>query len=70
MKKKKTLYPKALYIQDRAGTAGMVSGTRYCLALCPSPLEPWGPSQTWLMLVLDSLQLWWPKQYPEPRGVQ
>ena len=61
---------KALHIQDGAGAAGRVSGTRYCLALCPSPLEPWGPSQTWLMLVLDSLQLWWPKQYPEPRGVQ
>lgn len=45
-----------------------MSGTRYYLAVCPCPLEPWGPLQTWLMLVLDSLQLWWPKQYPSPEG--
>ena len=53
-KQNKTTTPRLCTSRTGRGAAGRVSGTRYYLALCPCPLEPWGPSQTWLMLVLDS----------------
>ena len=53
-KKKKPTTPRLCTSRTGQRAAGRVSGIRYYLALCPSPLEPWGPLQTWLMLVLDS----------------